>query len=99
MYVRWSPSFGSGGDTSKKTGESKIRPPPPPYLAGVGDVSQRNICSDHWWKLQFGMLGKLTLFAGFTAPFRVTDPDSNQELKTAAVTVQVACAFAGIDCA
>jgi len=45
------------------------------------------------------MLGKLTLSAGFTTPFRVTDPDSNQLAKTGAVTVQVACASAGRDCA
>jgi hypothetical protein len=45
------------------------------------------------------MLGKLTLSAGFTTPFRVTDPDSNQLLKTGVVTVQVACGSVGRDCA
>jgi len=45
------------------------------------------------------MLGKLTLSAGFTTPFSVTDPDSNQLLKTEVVTVQVACASVGRDCA
>jgi len=68
-------------------------------LAGAGDVSHRNICSDYWWKLQFGMLGKLTLSAGFTTPFSVTDPDSNQLAKTGAVTVQVVWASVGRDCA
>jgi hypothetical protein len=45
------------------------------------------------------MLGKLTLSAGFTTPFRLTDPDSNQLAKTGAVTVQVACASDGSVCA
>ena len=46
-----------------------------------------------------GWLGKLTLSAGFTTPFRVTDPDSNQLAKTGAVTVQVVWASVGRDCA
>ena len=37
----------SGSDTSKKAGVFITNPPPPPYLGGAGEVSQRNICSDH----------------------------------------------------
>jgi len=39
--------FASGADTSKNAGELKMCPPPPPYVRGVGEVSHRNICSDH----------------------------------------------------
>src|SRR5262245_29197706 len=45
------------------------------------------------------MSGNLTLSAGLTTPFRETAPVSNQLAKSGSVTVQVAFASAGRDCA
>ena len=62
---------------SDRDGELKKCPTVPPELAGVGERSHKNICSDHLENPQLGVK-RNRLSAGLTTPVRLTDPDSNQ---------------------
>jgi hypothetical protein len=65
-----------GGDTSKNTGELKIRDPR--RADGAGDVSQAYLLGPVV-EVQLGMSGKFTLSVGLTTPFSAGVPVSNHD--------------------
>src|SRR5580698_7535212 len=85
------PLAGSGGETSKNCDVSNTCPAP------SGEVSQRNICSDHLKNghKEMGGAENVRLLAGRTIPSLETVLLANHILKSSGATVQLGLASAG----